>query len=126
MTADRRVVVVDDDPDIREMLRHMLEIAPGLTVVAEAADAADAIRQVAQHQPEVVVLDHWMPGRNGLDALPDIRAACPQCFVIMFTATPDTVYYGLASDSATAVVAKGGISSLHRLVELCAHGASAA
>jgi DNA-binding NarL/FixJ family response regulator len=126
MVIDRRVVVVDDDPDVREMLRHMLELVPGLTVVAEAGDADDGIRQVAQHQPEVVVLDHWMPGRNGLDALPDIRAACPRCFVVMFTATPDTVYLRLGDDATTAVVAKGGVSSLNRLVELCTNADPAA
>lgn len=80
-----RVMVVDDEPDIRLVVRVALE-AVGHDVVAEAADGYEAVRLVPIAQPDTVVLDVMMPGLNGLDALVLLRQADPQLRVIMLTA----------------------------------------
>jgi len=80
----KRVLIVDDEPDIRLVVR-VFATSIGHEIVAEAADGREAIEQARQHQPEVVILDVMMPGMTGLEALPEIRAACPDATVIIFS-----------------------------------------
>jgi YesN/AraC family two-component response regulator len=78
------VLIVDDEPDIRLVVR-VFATSIGHEIVAEAADGREAIELARQHQPEVVILDVMMPGMTGLEALPEIRAACPDATVIIFS-----------------------------------------
>ena len=63
-----RVVLVDDDALVRAGLRMILGGAPDLAVVAEAGDGVEAERVVAEHRPDVVLMDIRMPRRDGLEA----------------------------------------------------------
>ena len=69
-----RVVLVDDERLIREGLRKLLELGPGVDVVAEASDGEAALLTVADHRPDVVLLDVRMPRLGGLDVLARLRA----------------------------------------------------
>jgi DNA-binding NarL/FixJ family response regulator len=69
-----RVVVVDDQDMVRQGLRLILELA-GVDVVAEARDGAEAVATVAEHQPDVVLMDLRMPGMDGVEATRRIVAA---------------------------------------------------
>jgi DNA-binding NarL/FixJ family response regulator len=62
-----RVVLADDHAVVRHGIRQFLELASGISVVAEAVDGEEALRLVRQHQPDVVVLDIQMPGKSGID-----------------------------------------------------------
>ena len=79
-----RLVVVDDDPDIRLLLNIALPRA-GFEVVGEAVDGADAIGVVNSAQPDGVVLDMMMPVMDGLTALPAIKRAAPQARVVLYS-----------------------------------------
>lgn len=69
MTADPiTVVLVDDEPLVRDGFRLILESQPDLTVVAEAADGEQAVAAVAEHRPDVVLMDVRMPGVDGITA----------------------------------------------------------
>lgn len=81
------VLVVDDDPLIRRMLRHALTGHGGLTVLAEAGDGHDAVLLAGALEPDVVVLDLAMPTVGGLEATPAIRAALPDCRILVFSAS---------------------------------------
>ncbi|MEW6165439.1 MAG: response regulator [Pseudomonadota bacterium] len=83
--ARARAVVVDDSVTMRRLLASILRHAR-VDVVGEAADGRQAIEVVAQRQPDLVCLDVDMPVMNGLDALPQMLAACPQARVLMVTA----------------------------------------
>lgn len=61
-----RVVIVDDEPLARERLRRLLAELPGYEVVGEAGDGDQALRLVAEIQPDLVLLDIRMPGTDGL------------------------------------------------------------
>ena len=62
-----RIQIVDDQPDVRVLLRLTIDIAnEGLCVVAEAANGEEALVQVVDADPSVVVLDEMMPGMNGI------------------------------------------------------------
>jgi DNA-binding NarL/FixJ family response regulator len=63
-----RVLLVDDQPLLRMGFRLVLEAHPGLTVVGEAGDGLHALRLVAEHAPDVVVMDVRMPGMDGIEA----------------------------------------------------------
>ena len=82
-----RVLVVDDEPDAREMLSEFATLK-GYTVRA-VSNGADAIRAVVEDPPDVVLLDIEMPGLTGADALMAIRAVAPDVKVIMVSGTLD-------------------------------------
>jgi two-component system nitrogen regulation response regulator NtrX len=77
------VLIVDDEGNIRRMLRALLE-SEGYRV-QEAPDAETALARVDESAPEVVLLDLALPGRSGLDILPDLTDAAPGTPVVMMS-----------------------------------------
>ena len=68
-----RAVIADDEPLMREQLRERLtELWPGLEIVAEAKNGAEAVELVSEHRPEVVFLDIRMPAKSGIEAAREI------------------------------------------------------
>jgi DNA-binding response OmpR family regulator len=84
----QRVLVVDDEPAIRDIVRRYLT-AEGFEV-AEARDGGEALDGVAASEPDLVVLDVLMPGMDGLDVLRRLRATS-DVYVILLTAKADEV-----------------------------------
>lgn len=82
----RRTLVVDDHPLTRAALVGLLE-QHSFPVVGEAGDGAEAIDRARELQPDLVLLDLTMPGMGGLEALPKVRAAAPECEVVVLTAS---------------------------------------
>lgn len=105
-----RVVVCDDDPDLRLMLRVLLADDPRIHVVGEAASGDEAVRLVREQEPDVVVLDIVMPGMDGYEALPLIRAASPRSKVVVFTGYERPQLEEVAAVTSDAFVQKGGPS----------------
>jgi DNA-binding NarL/FixJ family response regulator len=64
-----RIVIADDHPIFRDGLRRLLESEPEFTIVGEAGSGEEALKMVAQHTPDVLLLDLAMPGGTGLDVL---------------------------------------------------------
>jgi DNA-binding NarL/FixJ family response regulator len=89
MGSDRRMrtLIVDDDPDQRALVRRLLAQA-GIGPVAEAADADEAVEVAEAHQPTLVILDLSMPGRSGLDVLPDLAARVPDAAIVILSNFP--------------------------------------
>lgn len=79
-----RLVVVDDDPDIRLLLLTSLPLQ-GFDVIGEAVNGADAVGVVERLQPDAVVLDMMMPVMDGLAALPEIRRVAPDARVVLYS-----------------------------------------
>ena len=82
----RRTLVVDDHPLTRAALVGLLE-QHEFPVVGEAGDGGEAIDRARELQPDLVLLDLSMPGMGGLEALPRVRAAAPDCEVVVLTAS---------------------------------------
>ncbi|MDQ2624890.1 MAG: response regulator transcription factor [Actinomycetota bacterium] len=80
-----RIIIADDQDLIRAGLRAILEADPGLTVVAEASDGAQAARLAREHDADVVLMDVQMPGTDGLAGVAAVGAALPRARVIMLT-----------------------------------------
>jgi DNA-binding NarL/FixJ family response regulator len=83
-----RVLIVDDQPAFRRQLRQLLTLA-GLTVVGEAGDIPEAEIQVKALQPDLAVVDVILPGINGLEGVPRLRALAPNLRVILVSAYRD-------------------------------------
>ena len=83
------VMVVDDHTLFRRGLIALLSQEPGIEVVGEAADAADALRRAPQLQPDVILLDNHMPGVNGVTVVPTLREQLPATRVLMLTVSED-------------------------------------
>ncbi|MCB0893833.1 MAG: response regulator transcription factor [Nocardioides sp.] len=79
-----RVVLVDDQGLVRQGLRLILELA-GVTVVAEARDGAEAVAAVAEHTPDVVLMDLRMPGMDGIEATRRITSSYDGVRVLALT-----------------------------------------
>ena len=81
-----RILLVDDHPITRNALAALLG-QHDFSVVGEAGDGESAVEQARSLQPQLVLLDLSMPGLNGLEALPRIREAAPDCEVVVLTAS---------------------------------------
>ena len=111
-----RLLVVDDSPLFRELIRRFLEDAP-CEIVEEVVCAADAISAVGEHEPEVVVMDWSLPDHDGIWATREIKALYPNVDVVALTSTTDPgVAAGFAEAGATALIDKGDLDSLVRWV----------
>lgn len=90
-TAHRptRILVVDDHTLFRRGLIALLSRDAALQVVADAADAGQALRKAQELQPDLILLDNHLPGVNGVDALPSLREAAPNAVILMLTVSED-------------------------------------
>jgi DNA-binding NarL/FixJ family response regulator len=80
-----RLIIADDNPMVREGLRSAIATTDDLLTVGVAADGAQALQLVHDLDPDVIVLDHRMPGKRGLDVAAQLRAESPDIAVVMFT-----------------------------------------
>lgn len=82
-----RVVIADDLPEIRQLLKMLVATEPSCTIVGEARDGVEAIEVVEATQPEIVVLDLEMPTMDGWHALPQLRRVSPTSYLIVSSST---------------------------------------
>lgn len=97
MTPPIRLFLIDDHTLLRRGLVALLSQHADLCVVGEAGDAGQALRQLPQLQPDVILLDNHLPGVRGIDAIAGLREASPGSRVVMLTVSED------GADLATAL-----------------------
>jgi DNA-binding NarL/FixJ family response regulator len=102
-SAQIRVLVVDDQELVRLGFCVILDAADGITVVGEAANGEAAVSQVAEHEPDVVLMDIRMPGMDGLEATRQITggsAAAPKVVMLTTFDLDDYVYEALRAGAS--------------------------
>lgn len=87
-----RVVIADDHTVVRQGIRGVLEEVHGLEVVAEAGDGEEALALVAEHAPDVVVLDVNMPGKTGLEVTKALREDAIPVRILILSMHDDPEY----------------------------------
>ena len=80
-----KVLIVDDDGDIRTVVRALIEAEDEFEIL-EAADGETALDAAYKEQPNVIILDYMMPGMTGADAAAGLRTVAPDARIIAFTA----------------------------------------
>jgi DNA-binding NarL/FixJ family response regulator len=91
-TEKRAVVLVDDHPVLREGLARMLDDQPDFRVVAQADNATEALRQVRQNQPNLIVLDLSLGGTDGLELAKQFHDLYPKLPVLILSQHDETLY----------------------------------
>jgi DNA-binding NarL/FixJ family response regulator len=81
----RRVLIVDDENDIRTLLRVWVDVEPDLELAGEAEHGADAVPLATSVRPDIVVLDLEMPGVSGLEVLPELLTIQPPPAVVVYS-----------------------------------------
>ena len=94
-----RVVLSDDHALVRQGFRRILEDEPGITVVGEGGNGAQAVELARTHKPDVVVLDMAMPDMNGVQAARMILRERPQTRVLILSMYADEQYVRSALDA---------------------------
>jgi len=106
-----RVVLCDDVQAFRALVRYSLEDEDGIEVVGEAGDGLEGCRQVADLQPDVILLDLSMPECDGLEAIPAMRKSSPHTQIVALS--------GFTADRmAEPVIARGAKAYLEKGVEI--------
>jgi DNA-binding NarL/FixJ family response regulator len=108
--STRRVLIVDDSPQVRQELRTLLPLAGDIEIVGEAADGLEAIRLTQILQPEVVLMDLEMPVMDGYQAAPQIKAICPSCWVVALTVYGDPASRNRAAQAGVDLFLVKGVS----------------
>jgi len=80
-----RVIVADDHPIVRSGIVGLIALDPGLEVVGQAADGAEAVELAARLHPDVVLMDLRMPGVSGIEATTRLAAEVPGVRVLVLT-----------------------------------------
>lgn len=124
MTGLVRVAVVDDHPLFRAGLVSVLEDLDEVEVVAQAADGEAAIAAVAQHQPDVVLMDLRMPGVGGLEATARISIEYPHVAVIVLTmdSDEDSVFAALRAGARGYLLKEDDADDVRRALQGVARG----
>ena len=104
----RRILLADDRPELRRLVRLRFELEDDVEVVGDASNGAEAVGLAHALQPDAVVLDLEMPLMDGAEAIPLLRRAAPNAVIVLYTAA--AVIDLSATAQPDAVVEKGGDS----------------
>ena len=87
--SDGTVLIVDDDEEIRHVLRLLFE-GEGMKVIGEAQSGVEAVPLALKHQPDFVILDYMLPRLDGEGSAEILRAVVPGTKIVAFSAVLDT------------------------------------
>jgi DNA-binding NarL/FixJ family response regulator len=86
----KTVIVVEDNQGLREQLVQILETAPDITCLGAFASAEDALPQILERKPDVVLMDIKLPGMSGIQCVAKIKKIIPAMQIIMVTVYEDS------------------------------------
>ena len=119
-----RIMLADDHKLFRAGIFALVQTLHGIEIVAQAADGREALRLVAAHRPDVVLMDVMMPNLNGLDAAARIARAFPRTRVVIVSmnADEDSVLKSLRAGAAGYVVKTADPAELELAIRAAARG----
>lgn len=89
-----KIMIAEDDYRVAEIHEQFLKKMKNVDVVAKAQNATEAVSLVQMHQPDLLLLDVYLPDRLGVDVLPELHQACPDMQIVLITAaTEKTIFH---------------------------------
>jgi DNA-binding NarL/FixJ family response regulator len=117
-THSVRVSLVEDDHVVREQLVHQLERAPGVTFVSSHRSAENALEEIPQQKPDVVLMDINLPKMSGIDCVRHLKGKLPGTHFIMLTVYEDAdVIFKSLLAGAVGYLLKGRSGSSAQVLE---------
>lgn len=83
--TDLTILLADDHPIVRDGLKVLLDMQPGMSVIAEAENGKEALASAQTQCPDIAILDIGMPEMNGIDCAAELHHRCPQTQIIMLS-----------------------------------------
>jgi DNA-binding NarL/FixJ family response regulator len=122
--AKQRILLVDDHEVVRLGLKALLERHPQFDIIGEASSAREALELVANHHPDVVVMDIRLPGTSGIEACEEITSRFPETRVLMLTsyAEDEMLFSAIRAGASGYVLKQIGGEELVRALEAVARG----
>ena len=119
-----RILLVDDHPLVRNGLRALLSSVPGLVVVGEAANGQEAITQVLELQPDIILMDLHMPELNGVEATRRIVQDSPRTGILVLTMLEDdaSVFAAMRAGARGYLLKGADQAEVLRAISVVAHG----
>lgn len=109
------ILIVDDSPQIRNMVRLWLESDDKFEICGEAADGVEGVEKALELKPDLIVLDLLMPRMNGLLAAKALKSTMPEVPIILFTLFPDSELANQARMAGVSTV----LSKMDQMSVLC-------
>jgi DNA-binding NarL/FixJ family response regulator len=91
-SAQKRILIVDDHPMMRQGLAHLIQNEPDLVTCGEAENAAQAMEAIPAVKPDLVLADITLPDKSGLELIKDIRAQHPAMAVLVISMHDESLY----------------------------------
>jgi NarL family two-component system response regulator LiaR len=85
MVESIRILIVDDHAVVREGLRALIDVDPGIELAGEAADGVEAVQKARSLKPDVILLDLVMPRQGGVEAIGEIKEENPDARILVLT-----------------------------------------
>ena len=118
-----RTLVVDDHPDLRKLLRSVLQEKTDCVVVGEASDGLQAIEQTKELKPDLILLDLSLPKLNGMEAGRRIRKLSPNAKIVFLSQDPSPeIVQGALRMGAAGYLLKSDATELPLAVEAALQG----
>jgi len=119
-----KVMIAEDQGMMRDALALLLGLEDDLEIVAQVSSGDEIVTAARAHRPDVALLDIELPGRTGLDALPELRAALPECAVLILTtfARPGYLRRAMEAGAAGFMVKDGPVEELAAAVRRAVAG----
>ena len=79
------ILIIEDHKDFRQAVRHFLEVSNVKADLSEATSGEEGIVMAKQIRPEIILMDFWLKGLNGVETATQIKASVPESSIILLT-----------------------------------------
>jgi DNA-binding NarL/FixJ family response regulator len=117
------VLIVDDSPTIRKVMRDFFEALTDWKITGEAGDGSEAIQKAVELKPDLILLDFSVPNMNGIEAASVLKKNLPDAPIVLFTMFEDALGSRLSSAAGVDMLIPkaeglgGLVKAVHHLLE---------